>query len=93
MVPQQARDRHRRSRRLGRRERQPHVLQAELEPESGRLVPPGDPEALGAALAELIDDADARRTLEERAAAAAAGPYSWDQVAEQTLGVYLKAGA
>ena len=60
---------------------------------AGRLVPPGDPEALGAALAELIDDADARRTLEERAAAAAAGPYSWDRVAEQTLGVYLKAGA
>ena len=60
---------------------------------AGRLVPPGDPEALGAALAELIDDADARRALEERAAAAAAGPYSWDRVAEQTLGVYRKAGA
>jgi glycosyltransferase involved in cell wall biosynthesis len=60
---------------------------------AGRLVPPGDPEALGAALAELIDDADARRALEERAAAAAAGPYSWDRVADQTLGVYLKAGA
>jgi glycosyltransferase involved in cell wall biosynthesis len=60
---------------------------------AGRLVPPGDPEALGAALAELIDDADARRALEERAAAAAAGPYSWDRVAGQTLAVYREAGA
>jgi glycosyltransferase involved in cell wall biosynthesis len=60
---------------------------------AGRLVPPGDPEALGAALAELVEDAEQRRALERRAAAAAAGPYSWDRVAELTIAVYREAGA
>jgi glycosyltransferase involved in cell wall biosynthesis len=60
---------------------------------AGLLVPAGDPEALGAALTGLIEDGERRRELEQRAAAAAAGPYSWDRVAEQTMAVYLKAGA
>jgi glycosyltransferase involved in cell wall biosynthesis len=60
---------------------------------AGRLVPPGDPEALGAALAELLQNRDERRALEERAAAAAAGPYSWDRIAEQTFDVYREVGA
>lgn len=60
---------------------------------AGRLVPPGDPEALGVALAELLADREQRRALEERAAAAAAGPYSWDRIAGQTLAVYREVGA
>jgi glycosyltransferase involved in cell wall biosynthesis len=60
---------------------------------AGRLVPPGDPEALGAALAELVEDSEQRRELERRAATAAAGPYSWDRVAELTMAVYRGAGA
>jgi glycosyltransferase involved in cell wall biosynthesis len=60
---------------------------------AGRLVPPGDPEALGAALAEVVGDSDQRLELEQRAAAAAAGPYSWDGIAELTLAVYREAGA
>jgi glycosyltransferase involved in cell wall biosynthesis len=60
---------------------------------AGRLVPAGEPEALGTALATLIEDDEARRALEQRAAAAAAGPYSWDRIAERTLAVYGKAGA
>jgi glycosyltransferase involved in cell wall biosynthesis len=60
---------------------------------AGRLVPPGDPAALGAALADLLADRKERHALEERAAAAAAGPYSWDRIAEQTLGVYREVGA
>jgi glycosyltransferase involved in cell wall biosynthesis len=60
---------------------------------AGRLVPPGDPEALGAALVELLADREQRRALEGRAAAAAAGPYSWDRIAEQTLAVYREVGA
>ena len=62
----------------------------ELVEEHGaaRLVPPGDAAALGAAIEELLADPGARAALAERARAAAAGPYSWDSVAERTLSVY-----
>jgi glycosyltransferase involved in cell wall biosynthesis len=55
---------------------------------AGRLVAPGDPRALAAAIGELLDDPAERQRLGERARAAAAGPYSWDSVAQRTLGVY-----
>ena len=51
-------------------------------------VPPGDPAALHGALAELVADPAARIAQEARAAAAAAGPYSWDEAARLTLGLY-----
>ncbi|HEY8467942.1 MAG TPA: glycosyltransferase family 4 protein [Solirubrobacterales bacterium] len=53
-----------------------------------RLVPPGDEAALAEALAELVADRAARERLEVAAAAAAAGPYSWDAIAAQTLDLY-----
>jgi glycosyltransferase involved in cell wall biosynthesis len=52
------------------------------------LVPPGDPGELAAAITGLLAEPDERRRLEERAAAAAAGPYSWDRIAEQTASLY-----
>jgi glycosyltransferase involved in cell wall biosynthesis len=55
---------------------------------AGRLVPPGDPEALADAIAELLGDAAARERLAAAAREAAAGPYSWDAVAVQTLALY-----
>lgn len=55
---------------------------------AARLVPPGDPEALAAALRELLADPGARERLAASAARAAAGPYSWDAVAERTLALY-----
>jgi glycosyltransferase involved in cell wall biosynthesis len=55
---------------------------------AGRLVPPGDPEALAAAISELLADPAERERLAERAAAAASGPFSWERIAEQTEGVY-----
>jgi glycosyltransferase involved in cell wall biosynthesis len=55
---------------------------------AARLVPPDDPAALGAALEELVDDKTERDALGAVAAAAAAGPYSWDAAAERTLALY-----
>ena len=55
---------------------------------AGRLVSPGDPEALAAAISELLERPEERALLERRAADAAAGPYSWDRIAGQTLAVY-----
>jgi glycosyltransferase involved in cell wall biosynthesis len=53
-----------------------------------RLVPPADPDALAAAANELLGDQAEREALGQRAAAAAAGPYSWDEVARRTLELY-----
>ena len=55
---------------------------------AARLVPPEDPAALGAAIRELLADPAARDELARRARAAAAGPYSWDRIAGQTLDLY-----
>jgi glycosyltransferase involved in cell wall biosynthesis len=56
--------------------------------DAARLVPPGDPAALAEALSELLADSGARERLAAAARAAAAGPYSWDAVAERTLALY-----
>ncbi len=55
---------------------------------AGRLVPPDDAEALAAVLAELVGDEVARAELASAAARAAAGPFSWDEAARLTLGLY-----
>jgi glycosyltransferase involved in cell wall biosynthesis len=55
---------------------------------AGRLVAPGDPAALSEAIGELLADPAERERLAGRARAAAAGPYSWDSVAQRTLAVY-----
>jgi glycosyltransferase involved in cell wall biosynthesis len=53
-----------------------------------RLVPPGDEEALAEAISTLLADDSARAELASAAASAAAGPYSWDAVAQRTLELY-----
>jgi glycosyltransferase involved in cell wall biosynthesis len=55
---------------------------------AARLVPPGDPGALAAVLAELVDDEAARIELGKAAVAAASGAYSWDEAARRTLALY-----
>jgi glycosyltransferase involved in cell wall biosynthesis len=55
---------------------------------AAQLVPPEDPAALAQALAELIADPPARERLAAAAREAAAGPYSWDAIARQTLTLY-----
>ncbi len=57
---------------------------------AARLVAPGDPVALGDALAGLTGDPAARDTLAAGARAAAIGPYSWDEAARQTLALYTR---
>jgi glycosyltransferase involved in cell wall biosynthesis len=57
---------------------------------AARLVPPDNPEALAAALNELLRDPAARERLAAGARAAADGPYSWDRAAQQTLELYSK---
>lgn len=55
---------------------------------AGRLVAPGDVDALAAALADLVGDEAARAELATAATRAAAGPFSWDEAARLTLGLY-----
>ncbi len=52
------------------------------------LVPPEDPAALADTVIELLGGPAARARLAERAAAAAAGPFSWDAIARSTLTLY-----
>jgi glycosyltransferase involved in cell wall biosynthesis len=55
---------------------------------AARTVPPGDPEALAAALTELLEDPDERERLGAGALAAAKGHYSWDEIGRRTLAFY-----
>ena len=55
---------------------------------AARLVPPEDPAALGAAIAELVGDEAARTELADAARRAAEGPYSWQAVGARTLQLY-----
>jgi glycosyltransferase involved in cell wall biosynthesis len=55
---------------------------------AARTVPAGDSTALGRALRELLADPAALSAMAERARAAAAGPYSWDAIAQRTLELY-----
>jgi glycosyltransferase involved in cell wall biosynthesis len=58
-----------------------------VSPSVGRVVPPGDPQALGAALAELAGDAKLRHRLGQ---AAAAHGLAWtlDDVVDAHLAIY-----
>lgn len=55
---------------------------------AAQMVAPGDADELRDALRTLLDDASARERLARAARTAAAGPYSWDEAARQTLAVY-----
>jgi glycosyltransferase involved in cell wall biosynthesis len=63
------------------------------EHDAARLVPPGDPAALASVLSELTGDDEARSRQEALAAAAAAGPYSWPDIARSTIRLYREVGA
>jgi glycosyltransferase involved in cell wall biosynthesis len=54
----------------------------------GLAVPPGDAEALAAALARVLDDRDAAAALGRRARARVEAEYTWDRVARRTEAFY-----
>jgi glycosyltransferase involved in cell wall biosynthesis len=68
---------------------------AELSREHGigRLVPAGDAAVWATTIDELLGRAAERAELERAALAAAAGPFSWDSIAERTLALYREIGA
>jgi glycosyltransferase involved in cell wall biosynthesis len=53
--------------------------------ESGLLVPPGDPEALAAALLPVLEDPDLARRLGERARQDARERFAWERIARAIL--------
>src|SRR5262245_35689207 len=55
---------------------------------AARLVPPGDADALAAALDELLAARSARDELADAATSAAATTYSWERIGEQTVALY-----
>jgi phosphatidylinositol alpha-mannosyltransferase len=55
--------------------------------ESALLVPPGDADALAAALVELLEDEPRRRAMGE-AARAVAEEYSWERIAQRLAAIY-----
>lgn len=55
---------------------------------AGRLVPPGDSQLLAATLGDLLAQPEQRRELADAARTAAAGPYSWDRIADDHLALY-----
>ena len=59
-----------------------------MEPDAGLLVPPDDPRALAAAVAELLADEPAREKLGRAARAIAEERYSWDRIAVRLAEIY-----
>jgi glycosyltransferase involved in cell wall biosynthesis len=55
---------------------------------AARAVPPNAPVELAAAIQQLLDEPQQRERLASAAATAAAGRYSWDSIAQQTLTLY-----
>ncbi len=64
------------------------------DPETGRLVPPDHPEALAAALADLLDlSPEAKQALAGRARKSVADRFSWTAAATRTVETYRAAMA
>jgi phosphatidylinositol alpha-mannosyltransferase len=59
-----------------------------MEPEAGRLVPPGDPKRLADAVVAMLADERARQELGHAARAIAQARYSWDGIAQRLSEIY-----
>jgi glycosyltransferase involved in cell wall biosynthesis len=59
-----------------------------VSPSVGLLVPPADPDALGSAILELLQDEDRRRIMAQAARQLAVDQYSWSTIGARIVGVY-----
>ena len=59
-----------------------------IDGETGRLVPPGDPPALAAAILELLEDPLAAAAMASRARDRVRRNYSVDRMVESTVELY-----
>ena len=59
-----------------------------MEPEAGRLVPPGEPSLLADAVVDLLADEPGREKLGRSARAIAQEKYSWDGIAQRLAEIY-----
>jgi glycosyltransferase involved in cell wall biosynthesis len=55
---------------------------------AGRLVPPRDPEALAAAIRELLEDPKQRAEMGRKGRQRVSELFTWEKVAERTVNVY-----
>jgi phosphatidylinositol alpha-mannosyltransferase len=62
-------------------------------PEAARLVPPNDPDALAAAVVDVLSDEDRRVEMGRAARAHALANYAWDDIARRLEEVYEEACA
>jgi phosphatidylinositol alpha-mannosyltransferase len=63
-----------------------------MSPETGVLVPPGDPAAVADAVGSLLEDEARRQALGASARALAIARYSWDDIARRLVGIYELVG-
>jgi phosphatidylinositol alpha-mannosyltransferase len=59
-------------------------------PETSRLVPPGDPDALAAAVIDVLADEGRRVAMGRAARAHAVANYAWDDIARRLEEVYVE---
>jgi D-inositol-3-phosphate glycosyltransferase len=64
------------------------LIDSVVDGRTGRHVPPRDPEAIAAAVRQLLAEPDMRAELGRTGARRARARYGWDRVAEATLEVY-----
>ena len=57
---------------------------------SGRLVSPGKPGEIAAAIDQLVEDAALRKAMGQAGRRSAVENFSWGHIAEQTVEVYRK---
>jgi len=62
-----------------------------VDGETGRLVPPGDPAALAAAVTDVVADPERAARFGRAGRQRVEAEFSWDRIADRTLGVYRDA--